>query len=154
MTRIRQQLAISVVITAVIQTGCATVIPKNELPSPAILQAADYGTVPASYKQKIKDYFYHGLHRLLHPDTAVYKLQEPQECYRVNERQKPAQYQQGHTAVYTFGQCVKVGLNAQNMFGQYLGERPYIFMFSKNGMDVTSDMNADILMVESNNPWK
>jgi len=100
--------------------GCATA------PTPEQLANADYGTYPANYEEIVKSYF---SPKLFDPYSAQYRfIQTPYQGWLSSSK-----FSRG-----TFGYIVKVGVNAKNRFGGYVGEKVYTILI-KNGVVAVTD---------------
>jgi len=95
----------------VILTGCATP------PSPQQISQLDYGTSPQNYEATIKKYF-DGV--LFDPYSAHYDFEPPQQMWV-----KDAPLMGGGLHA---GYMVRVGVNAKNRMGGYVGKKMYGFI--------------------------
>jgi hypothetical protein len=104
--------------------GCVTPVTPEQIAS------ADYGEVPVAptYQHAIK---HHMQGVLWEPFTAYYRfLGEPQKGYVcLSGRMKPP----------VFGYLVHVGINAKNLKGNYVGEKPYRFFIKNELLYVLSE---------------
>jgi hypothetical protein len=94
-------------------TGCVTP------PTAEQVANADYGDPPpTTYPKLIKEHM-EGV--LFDPYSARYRfIEEPQKGYA---------YVLGRTNPPVFGYLVFVGIDAKNLMGKYIGEKPFRFLF-------------------------
>lgn len=87
-------------------------------PRPLTIQNADYGKVPDTYQQSIRNYM---ANYLDDPTFAQYRF--------VGDPVKGYAYIRGTTEPPEFGYLVGVGINAKNRMGDSTGEQMYTFLF-------------------------
>jgi len=105
--------------------GCATV-------TPAEIAAADFGSLPAGYQERVKNVIGQ---ELRDPFSATYRFGEPKKGF---SKDGIAMGGKKH-----FGWIVPVGVNAKNGFGGYAGDELYYVMFFEGGAgDVTEMFRA------------
>ena len=105
-------LKIIPVLFVVLISGCKTSI------SPEQIASADYGKLPSNYQEAIKG---HMKTLLFDPDSAHYRF--------VDDPIKGYAYVLGTLDPPVFGQLVTVRINAKGRLGEYVGEKPYTFLF-------------------------
>lgn len=102
---------VAIVFSALLLGGCVSAPDKAEL------SRADYGKLPESYQETIKDSM---AWRLKDPYSAVYKFNEPYKGW----------CKSGFTTYY--GWLVPFTLNAKNSYGGYVGSKTYLYLVNRN----------------------
>lgn len=119
-------LSIALATSALVMAGCA---PKP--PSQVEITTANYGSLPADYKQQITNYM---ASSLKDPESARYTFEPTFKGYS----------QDGSMAAsggkVTYGYVAPVLVNAKNSYGGYTGNHQYVFMFS-NGVMYETTLN-------------
>jgi hypothetical protein len=98
-------------------SGCAT------QPTPEELANIDYGSPPSNYEQQIRHYFEA---RLFDPYSAHYDFQQPTQTWV----KAPPLRGGGLKA----GWLVRVGVNAKNRMGGYVGRKTFGFLFKNDAI--------------------
>jgi len=108
---------IAFVLFSLLITGCVTPV------TPEQISSADYGKVPDTYQDSIKNYMQSVL---IDPYSAHYRFfGEPQKAYA---------YISGTLKPPMFGHLVLVGINSKNRLGGYVGEQLYRFLVKDNNL--------------------
>ena len=124
------------VLTLTAICGCGTVQPKSkEWPDETEFNAANYGTAPDDYQQKIPKFFES---ILIDPESAKYEFARPVKAVRRDGRQAdtggvltPARW----VYEFAYGYSVTLLINSKNSFGGYTGQKP-VRVFFLSGVPV------------------
>ncbi|WP_336803624.1 hypothetical protein [Erwinia aphidicola] len=117
-------------VVSVMLAGCSTG-PKltdfPQAPSQNQIASANYGEIPANYKEQIVKY---ASSKLLDPYSAKIEIGTPYKAY--------SQDNVAGGGLVRFGWAVPVMINAKNSYGGYTGYQPSRFIFDHGTMyDVT-----------------
>lgn len=110
--RSRSVIWFTCIVLAYAAVGCT--------PSREKLAAANYGALPVSYEDRIRQYFGRSLRD---PYSADYRFGVPYK----------AATDEGSFGHWVYGYAVDVEVNAKNAYGAYTGFQDYKFFFRSDG---------------------